>query len=286
MGKRGLTLIELIVGLLLSAVLSTAIIGLLVQGQRSYRQQIERVQVQANLRTGIAIIAQEMRELGNGDSSGSDLLEMMPSSVTYRAMRSTHFLCNTPVPGSEEVVVWTGLSYGLRQLESGRDSLLVFAENNPALESDNAWRTAAVVSVRRGLYCPGPAEGIRIGVAGVVLAGVDNGAPVRAFQVTRMLLYADRAGQHWIGLREWRQNSGWSITQPVVGPISANGLNLSYLDSQGHTMTLPERVAMVWMTLTGVSERRWIALAGSRGLVQDSLHTLVTLRNRRRGENP
>jgi len=101
-----------------------------------------------------------------------------------------------------------------------------------------------------------------------------------------MLLYRDGAGQHWIGLREWRQTSGWSITQPVLGPISATGLELSYLDSQGQTMTLPERVAMVGMTLTGVSERRWIPLAGSRGLVKDSLTTLATLRNRRRGENP
>jgi prepilin-type N-terminal cleavage/methylation domain-containing protein len=286
MGRKGLTLIELLVGLSLLAVFSTAVVGLLVQGQRSYQQQVERVQVQAHLRTGIAIIAAELRELGSSDSAGPDLLEMKPSSVTYRAMRSTHFLCATPGPASGDLVVWKVPSYELRQLEPGRDSLLILAENNPTLESDNAWRTAAVTSVHQGLFCPGPAEGLRISVVGAVLAGVEGGAPVRAFQVTRMLLYGDRSGQHWLGLREWRAASGWSTTQPVVGPVAANGLRLSYLDARGETTTSPERVALIGITFAGVGERRWIPLAGSRGLVRDSLTTYVTLRNRRRGESP
>jgi len=286
MGTRGLSLIELLVGLSLLAVFSTAVVGVLVQGQRSYRQQVERVQVQANLRTGVTIIVAEMRELGSSDSSGPDLLEIEPGSVTYRAMRSTYFVCTTPDPASRDLEVWKVPSYGLRQLEAGRDSLLILAENNPTFESDNAWRTAGVVSVREGLYCPGPAEGFSIGLAGVDLAGVEYGAPVRAFQVTRMLLYSDRTGQHWLGIREWRSASGWSSTQPIVGPLATNGLRLSYLDARGERTTLPERVALIGITLAGVGERRWIPLAGPRGLVADSITTYVTLRNRRRKESP
>ncbi len=285
-GRTGFTLIELLVSLLLLAVFSTAVMILLVQGQRSYGLQVERMQVQGTLRTGVAIITQELRGLGSGDSSGPDLLEMMPGAVTYRAMRGTYFVCRSPDTEDNELVVFRDPSYGLRRLEAARDSLLFFAENDPGQASDNAWRSAAVAYVRQGAFCPGMAEGFGVGIAGAALRGVAVGAPVRAFQVSQIRLYDDRSGQHWIGLREWRQSSGWSSTQPVVGPMASDGLRLSYLNVRGEPTNVPQEVIQVGMTLTGVGERRWIALAGSRGFVRDSLSTYVTLRNRsRKGGN-
>jgi prepilin-type N-terminal cleavage/methylation domain-containing protein len=287
-GGRGFTLIELTVVLLLLGVLATATVRLLIQGQRSYREQVERVQVQGNVRTGVAILVQELRELGGG-SSGPDLLDILPESITYRAMRNAQFLCRAPNRGRPEIVVWSDPSYGLRQLDSDRDSILLFVENDPGLRSDNMWYSAGVGSVSRGSFCPGPAPGLRIRLTGInpmLIAGVQNGAPVRGFQVTRLLLYRDGGGQYWIGLREWRQPNGWSITQPIVGPLVENGLRLSYLNQQGETTAVPQEVALVEIKVVGVSERRWRPLAGSRGQIHDSLTTHVALRNARRNPGP
>ena len=278
MDKRGLSLVELIIALLLLGVVATGTVRIITGSMRSFRRQAARSQIQASLRTAVAIVASELRELG----SGGDLIEIAPASITYRAMRKTAFLCRTPDPRQSEITLWRTPAYGLRQLEAGRDSILIFAENDPRIAGDNTWLSAAVVAVVGGDFCPGRLAGFRVRLSGISqgsLAGVDNGAPVRGFQVTQLLLYHDSRRVYWLGWKEWRLGSGWSITQPVLGPLAPAGLRFDYLDSSGRATDSPSRTAVITLKLVAQSSGRAVAVAGANGMVTDSVTTSVALRN-------
>ncbi len=275
--ERGLSLVELVVALLLLGVVTSSGWSVATQVLNSYRWQAAHAQLQSSLRVGVSVIGSELRELGGGSADG-DLIQLDSTAITYRAMRHTSFLCRPPDSQRREIVIWREPSYGLRQLEAGRDSILVFAENDPVLESDNAWLRAAIVSRARGTLCPGNTYGIRLGLAGVSsgsLTGVERGSPVRGFQVTRLLLYQDRKSVSWLGLKEWKGGSGWSVTQPVLGPLAPNGLRFEYLDGTGRSTTQLGDVAVVAITIVAQSNRR-VARVGH---LTDSLSTFVALRN-------
>ena len=277
-GKRGLSLVELIIALLLLGVVATGTVRIVTGSMRSFRRQAARSQIQASLRSAVAIVASELRELG----SGGDLIEIAPASITYRAMRNTAFLCRAPDPRQSEITLWRTPTHGLRQLEAGRDSILIFAENDSRIVGDNTWLSAAVVAVTGGDLCPDGSAGVQVRLAGMSpesLVGVDRGAPVRGFQVTQLLLYHDSRRVYWLGWKEWRLGSGWSITQPVLGPLAPAGLRFEYLDSSGRATNSPSSTAVITLKLVAQSSGRAVAVAGANGVVIDSVTTSVALRN-------
>ncbi len=158
---------ELLVSIGLMGIVAATIGSVFVSGLRTYSRQIELSHVRANLRLASATLTKELRGLDAGDSLGSDISEMLPSSLTYRAARSTYFLCTVPDVARSTLTVWQSPFAGLRQLEPGRDSLLLFAENEVATPLDNVWVPAAVSSVTAGQFCPGGDAGLRLVVDGV-----------------------------------------------------------------------------------------------------------------------
>jgi len=267
------------VALMLTGV-GVAIAGsVLLVGIRSYARQVDRYQVRANLRTAMAIFTRELRGIDAGDPYGSDIVEMERTSLTYRATRSTYFLCRPPDPSTSSITVWKDGGAVLRQLETGRDSVLLFAENDVADQADARWLSLGLGSVSSGAHCPGGAPSLRLTVRGASedeLAGVYRGAVVRGFQMTRILLYPDAAGLYWIGLRELRLDAGWSITQPILGPVARHGLTLKYLRADGSEADSPQSVARVVVEVVGVGYRR---LAPGGDAMRDSLAIHIGLRN-------
>lgn len=282
MRDRGFTLVELIVSLGLTGVVTVAVGSVFVTGLRTYTRQIELAQVRANLRTAMATVTRELRGLDAGDPLGSDIAEMQRSSLIYRATRSTYFLCTVPNVSTSTVTVWQQPHAGLRQIEPGRDSLLLFAENDAAIPADNSWLPAALSSVTAGGFCPGGEPGFRLVVRGVSkheLGGLRRGAVVRGYQMTKILLYSDAQGRSWVGLREWRPGSGWSITQPILGPVARDGLLFDYFDANGGLATSPAAIARIAVKVVGVGYQRAVGGAGPVTLVRDSLVIHVGLRN-------
>ncbi|UCD25716.1 MAG: prepilin-type N-terminal cleavage/methylation domain-containing protein, partial [Gemmatimonadota bacterium] len=254
--NSGFSLIELMVVLLLLGLVSSLVLRVGIIALESHRLQASRAQLQSSLRLGVSLLASELRELGGDGLNGGDVVELDATSITYRAMRNASFLCRSPDSRRREIVVWAQPSYGLRRLEANRDSVLIFAENDPVISSDNEWLRAAVVSRGGGSVCPGGRDGVRLGLVGVpgsLLTGVQRGAPVRGFQVSRLLYYEDRQSTGWLGLREWRGGSGWSVTQPVLGPLAPDGLRLEYLDATGRTTERAGSVAVIAVTLVAQS---------------------------------
>lgn len=281
--RRGFTLVELIIALVVFGIVGMSLYQLLVNNQRIYTEQTQRVQVNESARAVISLLPGELRELDAGDPAESDIVGMTASSLTYKGMRGLYVVCQPPNTSALRVTVDNTLFYGLRRLDPTQDSLVIFQDNDVNRSSDDAWLHANVTSAVPGTACPGNVASLRLQLSGVTagdLGGVVSGAPIRTFEVAQVLVYADAAGDQWLGGRIYQKSSGsWSGTQPIVGPLSATGLQLAYYDATGAVTATPASVARVGITVESRSARAVTRTpTGFDYLLQD-LMTHVGLRN-------
>jgi prepilin-type N-terminal cleavage/methylation domain-containing protein len=280
-GRRGVTLLELIVAVALLTLLSGAALRSLLALGRQSVAVAEYATVQASVRTGMLLAQAELRELG-ADATGSDLLRMAPDSVTFRAFRGFGVTCAVtatqirirdaaPLPFS-----------ALRAIAPGRDSLLLFVENDPAGTLDDRWIRLPILST--GASSCGGTTAIAVGTldftallpAGT-LTNVVPGGPVRTFEVIRLAEYAS-GGLRWLGVASL---SGGETIQPLAGPLAGDGLTLEYLDGEGTAVSDPAAVRSLGATLVGASERtvarHWTG--GPNAMVVDTISARLFLRN-------
>src|SRR5437773_316193 len=96
LNRRGLTLVELLVALVLLSIVSAALYRVLVSNQRIYQAQTQRIDMQQNIRAAAQILPADLREL---DASEGDISAASATSVTFRAMRWIGIMCSAPVTG-------------------------------------------------------------------------------------------------------------------------------------------------------------------------------------------
>jgi hypothetical protein len=278
--QRGLTLVELLVSLLLLAVTGSLLVALVVGSRRFTAEQIERALLASRLRTGMTFVTSELTDVAAGNAD-ADLLEIGPDQLVYRAVRGVTHLCRPPASSRRRVVVALESYAGLRRPEPNRDSVLIHLAGDPTTLSDDSWLATAVGAVAIGSLCPGGKEGADLELDGVPAgrwADLERGSPVRVFQATWLGRYRAR-GDSWLGLREWNRRSGWSITQPVLGPLASAGFRLEYMDADGEPTS--EVSSVVRVKITFVVERRAprARRSGSTAL-RDSLVSEVALSRR------
>src|SRR2546422_7731365 len=92
-GRRGFTMVELLVALVLLGLVSAALYRVLVNNQRLYMAQTQRIDLSQNIRAAGSILPAEFREL---DASEGDITAMSATSISIRAMRWLGFACNVP----------------------------------------------------------------------------------------------------------------------------------------------------------------------------------------------
>lgn len=289
--KRGFTLIELLIALLLMGIVSAALYSVLINNQRVYRQQTLRIELNDNLRSATAILPADLRELNSNDIAGSDIQAMTGNSIVYKAMRNLYTIClpappappNPPAPVSGGTLTINATLVGLRRLDREFDSLLVFADGNPNIISDDRWLHVDVTDVQGpGNNCPGntPSMAVQINPPIAVTSGVFSGAPVRGFEMVEVLSYPDASGTQWLGARRYSKNSSWSSVQPVAGPLQAGGFQLAYFDSTGFATANPRLVSRIDITVIGRTSQPVTLNDGALGYLTDTLTTQVALRNR------
>lgn len=297
--KRGFTIVELLIALMLMGIVSTAIYTLLINNQRLYRQQTQTLAVNDNVRSAAAIITSELRELDAADPLGGDIVDMAEDSITYRAMRGMRWVCypgGLPVTTGYLPVDTTKLGLD-RSVDKDYDSLLIFADHNVTIMGDDRWYHANVtVTPATGVDCGGKSSrrityvlnmngvtpAARVG--GPVLVGADDvivGAPVRIFEMARLKRYVDLSGATWLGMRRYNKNTGWSELQPVVGPLTDQGLKFAYFDSTGAATSNPAIVARVRVTVIGRTSDKVTRTSTGMAYLVDTLVTDIALRNSR-----
>jgi prepilin-type N-terminal cleavage/methylation domain-containing protein len=282
--RRGFTIVELLVVLLLLGLVTGSLYALLNNTQRVSRAQSERIDMQSNMRLGALFLPAELREVGYDTSAVAgtvtpDILGMGQDSIAFRAVRASGVICN--VSGGR-VVIDTAFNYAQLTAPAANMTLDVFAERADTLVSDDSWETYTITNVTSGTcsgsYMYGARSGIRIDATGVPAAGVlVLGSPFRVLESVVYRIYSS-GGQYWLGTRSI--TAGGSI-QPILGPLfSDSGFQVTYLDKAGAVTTTPNNVRTLQIKLRALASQR-IDLAGKGSGQQtvDSLVTDVELRN-------
>jgi prepilin-type N-terminal cleavage/methylation domain-containing protein len=280
--RHGFTLIELMIGLVLLSIVGGVTYQMLLNTQRLSTAQAERMSMQSAVRSGALVVPSELREIGINAAGESDLVQIATDSVTYRAMRGLGFTCS--VTATEiRLINSSALPFNaLRGVTVGRDSLLIYVDNDPSTEGDDQWVRAPVNAVAASTCGATAAIAITTtdftgSISSGSIAGVVVGGPVRTFEVMRLKLYTVD-GQNWLGARSV---SASEAIQPALGPLTSNGFEMAYFDVSGNATTNVANVRSMRITLRGVTERP-IASGGNVGAnayMQDSLVARVMLRN-------
>jgi prepilin-type N-terminal cleavage/methylation domain-containing protein len=286
MRERGFTLIELLVAMVLTGLVAGSVYQLLLSNQRVYRQQTERVDMQGNVRTAVAMLPSELLELNAGDTVDSDVLVLGDTLVSYKAMRNVFFVCQPPVSAGATgtVTLWRNPSYGLRGIDDSRDSVVIFAEGDPTTRLDNFWVHANVnAAVTLGTACPMGAPSMTVALDNVHpvggLGAVLEGSVLRSFEMVRLFTYPDVNGDFWVGARLYSKSGGWGDVQPLLGPVANGGLRFAYFDSTGAVTANRNAVARVGVQVIGRTKEPVRATSGLMQYVIDTLTTQIALRN-------
>ncbi len=276
--RRGFTLIEVMISLVIMLMVMGAVYKLILSSQRLAREQAERVNLQSNVRIGSLAVLADLRELNTatGESAGNnDILAKDVSSITYRAMRGAGYICQAPTATQVRI---SRISFsGYRDPLATRDSLYVFYDGDPDTETDDTWLPVAITAVSTATACPAGA-GITLTTSNKdSLVGLASGTPVRFFEVMELKLHqAD--GSSWLGARSV---SAGEAVQPVLGPlVNDSGFVLKYLNAAGAETADRTAIKSILVTLRGISEGAVnVGIGGAPTRVQDSLVSQIMLRN-------
>ncbi len=289
LARRGFTLIELMIALVLLGVVSAAIYKVLVNNQRVYLAQTQQIDLQQNIRAAASILPAEFRQIDAGDS---DIVAMGPDSIRTRVIRQLAFLCVTPPLGGGVGQITLTLRqapiYGTRTTFTVNDSLLIYYEGDATDRSDDGWLRGQVkTSTTLANGCAGPpaANAFVITLDPTWIAGtqantagaITNGSPVLGFDKVVYRVYQSSDGNWYLGIR----NPGSTGTiQPLVGPlIGSNGVTFGYFDAQGNVTTDRTRVARIDITLRARTTSPIRDVSGVLNYKVDSVVTSVALRN-------
>ena len=305
--RRGFSLPELLVALVLFALIGGAIVKTLSTGQRAYDAQVQHVDMQQNMRLASSILTNELREL---DASDGDIQAMDSVSIRMRSMRQVGIVCTLPVLGGALAAqVLSGVTFAVRDtLQSIRyfapaDSVMVLYEGDPASRADDSWLVGSVfngtdpgtgaltnctdVAGRQGrlfkvnLYFDNTATPAQLNAAN----NVPVGALIRAFQ--SVTFKRVQVGTNWyVGF----DSAGVAATsQPLVGPlVDSLGLKFTYYDSLNtllaapYTATVRNKVARISIALALRTASQIRRNTGSPTYDVNRTTLEVALRNNRR----
>jgi prepilin-type N-terminal cleavage/methylation domain-containing protein len=276
--RRGFTLIEVLIALVIMGVVTGAIYRLLNTSQRLSLAQAEQVSLQSNVRTGSLVVPNELRELntvvGGSLEQNDIILPLADDAITYRAMRGLGFVCQAPVAGELRIArsTWTGLGN-----PAGKPyHAYLFDDKDPDDDADDGWLRVDITGVTASAC--GAAAAFRLATAAAIPAAVKIYTPVRLYEVMELKLYSDADGEWWLGARS--VSAGEVDLQPVLGPLTAEGFKLAYLDSNGDETAVEKDIKSIRVTVRGLTEdavRQ--GGSGAMGHPEDVLVTQVLLRN-------
>lgn len=278
--RGGYTIVELLIGLVMAGILTLGVLQVFISTQRFNDALAQRVDVQQNLRTGMAVLSSEIRGLNAVDG---DLKAMSATSLTIRGQRLLGIVCAAPVMGAALTAriftVRRPIYSGVRDF-AALDSIFVWNEGDSGNRADDGWIRGRVTAVLNQNCTDGtPGQRVTADFAAVaapmvnVVGGVPLGAPVLGF-FTYTYGVGQTAGRWYINLTD---STG---TNPIVGPLTGNtGVTFSYFNAAGAVTAVPAQVAQIGITLREQSVRQTHQAGGSVGFRVDSMTTRVTLRN-------
>lgn len=298
--RRGLTLPELLVAMILLAVVGGGLTRVLLKQQQYYKDASKSAGAKRELRLGASVMPAELRSIS---SSGGDILEMSESEIYMRAYIGSAVIC--AINADDIWVVPRNLARHTLttyvDIPQAGDTIFVFNDNTLKGAQDDQWVMRVVNGTDLSnsacqvspfidpILDPATSKGRRRYRLNAALPPqVQVGAVVRFTRPVRYRIYKETSGAWYLGLQQYTGGS-WGNASPLAGPFRpfagsdnpTSGLQFRYYDSLGvrvANMANQEDVARVDLFLrtdagvSAITERKGNAL-------QDSVLMRIALRN-------
>lgn len=270
--RRGFTLVELIVALVLASLVLGIATTTTMRQQRLHSQIRSVADADAQLRAAMLILS---AQLGMLDAGGGDLAagEATDTALQFRAPVAISLSCAL---GIGAVTLHPDAA---GEVPLGGDASLARTGDSLWWLGDSSWigrRVTSVTPVIAACTSPVASTGhsLRLGIGAP--DSIPSGTPLRVTRQTRYALYRASDGTWQLGFREWNDPaSQFAAPQPVAGPlvvaIGNRRSGFRYFDAQGVEITATAgavdvtRVARIRITAHSL-------VAGSRA-GQDSIRT-------------
>lgn len=275
MTRRGFTLLELLVALVVAALVSLLAIRSQLVLERGIRSRAERAGAAANLRTAATVLRADLGALGTDSLSGPDLRLPSASRIEYRGFRGLAEVCrvarDTLVLATNRLVAWRS-----RLPAAGRDSVLLYLPGD-TVHADG-WQPAPLFTGPFAGACPsgGAAMVFGAGVDSGTAARLGSGSLARVFESVAVESYG--SGGTWqLGLEGL--SAGASI-QPFAGPIDpVAGFALAGWDRAGGATASVAAMAGLDLIVRTLARREVAVGPGLAPLSSDSLAFSIRLQN-------
>jgi prepilin-type N-terminal cleavage/methylation domain-containing protein len=292
--RRGFTMIEVIVALVVGMIVLGSVVQMLVVQSRGYRKQREQVDVRETAREAASLLSWDLRQAALG---GSNFIALGANSVTLRSPRGVGTICGkAPVPALFPAVGQPA-RYGLWKTGGNitatvDDTALVYQFGRDTALGQSRWSKLKITAVGTpaamgvpACAWPGaraPDVVVEFAVTTVPLlvktdtSWIKVGAPVRTFRQVQYAEYQS-GGRWWLGRKVGSATTFEQLTGPLLAPGATGGLTLTYYDANGAVTADPTAVSSVAFTLRTESYKS-TNIGSAYTYQHDSLTTRVAVR--------
>ena len=311
--RRGFTLVELLVSLVLLGIVMGAMIAVLGRQQRFYGSATDLMDTRGRMRQALAVLPSDLRALSPSDTlSGGpntgDIYAWNDHALEFRSVGGSSTVCWRPAVAPlttlrlPPVGLPNALTAWLTTPVVG-DSLLIF--DNTAIRW-RAYAITAIAPVSGAAGCPtgagqfltaaqGALSSFSVTVAPALNATIAVGAPVRVFRRVHYELYQETDGRWYLGffdcLSTYVNVSRCGSLEPVSGPYKPysatpgqSGLLFTYYDSTGVVLdpatAKASHVARIDLTVRAQTQAAIALSGGARAVASDTTRYTIGLRNR------
>jgi prepilin-type N-terminal cleavage/methylation domain-containing protein len=252
--RRGFTIVELLVALVLLSVLVGAVADVVARQWRAQAALDARRAAHAQLLAAADALRPMLRmAAGDGDAAdSSDLAIVSDSLLEVRATMGASVVCAVvdartvelpPVAAASPALTWW------RAAPQPGAAALFHGDRGWVARDVEALGTAVGGCAGAPLAgAMGAAPRFRLRLVSPLPSGIVAGAPVRFVRRVRWLHYRASDGRWYLGEREW-DGAFWTGTQPVAGPLRPpgprRGLSVVARDSAGNVVDATGRVVRI-----------------------------------------
>jgi prepilin-type N-terminal cleavage/methylation domain-containing protein len=257
-GRRGLTLPEILIAIVLLAIVGTGLTRVLVKQQQSYKDMSATAISKRELRLGASVLPAELRSIS---SSGGDIMAMGENEITMRAYTGTGVVCARSASGGNQV--WLPPTNLARHTLTSfvippavGDTVFLYNEGNDRGAFDDTWEKFAIADIATdnaacagapytdpALDPPASKPRLRYTLNSALQDSVKVGAVIRFSRPVRYKIYQETSGSWYLGMQTY--NGSWGVTAPMAGPYRAfqagdnglTGLQFRYYDTLGTRIT-------------------------------------------------
>jgi prepilin-type N-terminal cleavage/methylation domain-containing protein len=287
----GFTLVELLVALVISGILTGVIFQVIGGNSRFVSMQSAREEVQQNSRAAADLISGDLRA-----AASVGIVAMQPNSVRLRVPRAWGITCNDVGTSSAEVwAIFPANTIPAEFAPTGQQphwGVAIHQTADPTVNT-NQYRFVSAVQAPTGANPCGAVQtnltaqhvtmGFRKSSGNFIEGGITirAGTPIMIFEEVQYdVAQPGGSGDFWV-----RRMVGYTGTtpnmQPMAGPVpAADALRFTYLQSDGSTVaTSAAQVRQIRLDLTTHSRSRSMQNGQLRPQQTDSTSVDVFLRN-------